>query len=484
MDQTPEQVREDLDSLTREFSNIEITMGRRTRPGTSSSSQRIPPAPTPRRTDAGRLEDLTREDGVSQRGASTAHQQASTAYQKGGRMAASLSYTPDAVPRMTAVERYEAITRGTAEERYEAFTPSERASMARQSGGAPTVRQPMMHRDDSIVPATEARRNITNRRSRGRKEESVRDLETLMKKRTKGRSRDRRYTRQSLGQSLSGEEIRIRAKARLAAEMELRTADRIDQLRTDSKSTTQSESSSSVQARTNRMPCFRRPPFLRRDIPSREENSDVHAQLMDLLAIRQQFQEDQEEASYDGDMVQEDYSEQQYMNINEQMYVIYDSYVHKKDAFGGVDLVLGGHPASSEKQSTPIRSVYLSVDELPAPTDYERTAQGQFTPRHPACTIPVAVAKDQFTPKRPGRTIPVAVASPLCPSSQLPFRIWFVYSEDETPMTIWDSISNFNLYAFALNWVTQNVPGGLFEIGFDPDEGCRSYYYPTHWGGV
>jgi hypothetical protein len=297
-------------------------------------------------------------------------------------------------------------------------------------------------------------------RAETKNEESGRDLETLTKKRTKGRSRDRQYSRQSLGesdrvkskpilpQSLPGAEILLPTKARLAAEMELRTAARLDQLTSPSESPVQPGLPSGIQNRAHHLSRSKsfRPPFLMKDIPSSTEAPEVHAQLHDLLAIRQQYQEDNELALYDGDIVQEEYAGQQYVNVNEQMHSAYDSYVAKKASLGDDDLSLGRLPSGPENESSSIHSSYIGIDELPLPTVFARTAQTPLTPRQPT------------------RAIPVAVASPLCPSSQVPFRIWIGYMADEVSMTIWDSIPNFNIYAFALNWITQTFHGDYSTV--------------------
>ncbi len=94
------------------------------------------------------------------------------------------------------------------------------------------------------LPSTTVRRNITQRRSRGRKEESDKDPQQLAMKRPKGRSRDREYQRRNIGGNinddgrhdehfikagcrLEGHEMLRRTKERMTAEMNRRTETRI-----------------------------------------------------------------------------------------------------------------------------------------------------------------------------------------------------------------------------------------------------------------
>jgi hypothetical protein len=107
-------------------------------------------------------------------------------------------------------------------------------------------------------------------------------------------------------------------------------------------------------------------------------------------------------------------------------------------------LALGRLPSRPENESSP--TSYLGIDELPLPTVFARTAQ------------------DPLSPRQPARAIPVAVASPLCPSSQVPFRIWIGYMADEISMTIWDSIPNYKIYVFALNWINQTFHGDYSTV--------------------
>jgi hypothetical protein len=88
----------------------------------------------------------------------------------------------------------------------------------------------------NLVLPTAVRKNITTRRSRGRKEELSGNPQALAMKRPKGRSRDRKYTRQSVGSlpsrvtaqaKISGHEMLRRTKVRIAAEMKAHTDQRI-----------------------------------------------------------------------------------------------------------------------------------------------------------------------------------------------------------------------------------------------------------------
>ena len=77
------------------------------------------------------------------------------------------------------------------------------------------------------APPTEARRNITSRRSRGRNEELSKEPAVLMTKRPKSRPQDDKYRRESvgdkpkriLGRPLPGPEMLRRCKERMSAEM-------------------------------------------------------------------------------------------------------------------------------------------------------------------------------------------------------------------------------------------------------------------------
>jgi hypothetical protein len=112
---------------------------------------------------------------------------------------------------------------------------------ARESSGVSTGAQLRMEDQreagEDFVPRTAARRNVTSRRSRGRQEGFGRDPQTLIAKKTRGRSRDREYIRESLGvrqqvggPSLPGPVMLARCKTRMKGEMDYRTRNRVAQL--------------------------------------------------------------------------------------------------------------------------------------------------------------------------------------------------------------------------------------------------------------
>ncbi len=188
---------------------------------------------------------------------------------------------------------------------------------------------------EAVFPSTSVRKNITTRRSRGRLDEPRNPREVTMK-RSKGRSRDRAYRRESMGSlptagashrnstlpsprmkvggsPLPGPEMLRRCKARIVAEMEHRTQARIQSLRSQAPAHVRplGEASRVSREEVSRVsqtpvPAPMRVAFLKRDIPSITEHPQAHAEIMDLLCIRHQYQEDMVEALVDGDDIRHD----------------------------------------------------------------------------------------------------------------------------------------------------------------------------------
>jgi hypothetical protein len=111
--------------------------------------------------------------------------------------------------------------------------------------------------------------------------------------------------------------------------------------------------------------------FLKRDIPSVTEHPQAHAEIMNLLCIRQQYQEDMEEALVDGDDIRHDEAQQLNWECNERMHEI----ARKAN---GRDQI---HPAPSSAKGTITTSAssgekFVDVDDLP------KSAYGQRSHVH------------------------------------------------------------------------------------------------------
>jgi hypothetical protein len=350
---------------------------------------------------------------------------------------------------------------------------------------------------DFQVPPTEARRNITTRRSRGRSAELSKDPAVLMTKRNKSRAKDVEYRRVSVGgqptrvvgASLPGHEILQRCKARVSAEMKHRADLRIASLHEQSRATRMSarasepRPASSASARMpDRMSAPRhassskaqgvqgahlkdgtiRPsssmmstpvpkaeahkgPFLARHIPEHQVAPQIHDELIALLAIRQRYQEDMEEAVQDGDDAVLFLNQQRYDECNARMHGVYERYFNTKNEGMGSSTVSGhessfddrlrqpaaqgfsGPPISAQRVSTSSSPHFVTVDELPK----------SYSPQHISRTSS-------------------SVQSP--PSGS--FEIFFLYWDEDITMTVWNTMPLSNLFTFAWQWLLQ-------EFGFD-----------------
>jgi len=152
MEQTPRQVIVDLDILTNELSSMSAVGERRTRSTPSQS------------------------------------------------MVSSTLRTPAITPRMTPRDRHLQRSEGTYHgESVEARNFTRESRESRVSTDKQLSTNSHRNAAEDFIPRTAARRNVTSRRSRGRKEGFDKDPQSLIAKRTRGRSRDRAYTRESIG---------------------------------------------------------------------------------------------------------------------------------------------------------------------------------------------------------------------------------------------------------------------------------------------
>jgi hypothetical protein len=328
-----------------------------------------------------------------------------------------------------------------------------------------------------LIPPTTIRRNITTRRSKGRKEDSSKDPHDLAMRRPRGRSRDREYVRQSVGErpkvygrSLPGEEMLRRTKERMTAEMQARTDSRIASLLSPDR-----HDRNTVQTPRTRV---HRPIFLKRDIPPHSDAPQVNEDLLDLWAIRLQYQEDREEANNDGDDIRHDLAQHHFDDCNERMHELFDFYMDEKERSSstapssGLSITPEPPPRDFDREELPPNVLeshnkrevhhhdsggpdrydsgehvcqnsspqYVDIDELPLPVVY-RPTDGDSTKPSPLL-----------------RTGP-----PGCPPNQLSFRIWFGYSGLEQSMMVWDSLPLKTLHTFAWNWIMQTFDGEYME---------------------
>jgi hypothetical protein len=243
--------------------------------------------------------------------------------------------------------------------------------------------------NEHVIPSTTLRKNIATRRSRGRQDEPARDPKDLVgvMKRSKGRSENQEYRRASLGggtlpggsmpiQSqgasgpkyggppLPGPEMLRRTKSRLSAEMAYRTNARIASLMGESMAFGENPMRGTHGNAQTPQPSAPSTPFLKRDVPSQQEHSQLHARIMDLMAIRQQFQEQMEEAIVDKDQTLFEYTQQQQVMCNESMHEIVRSYLMDGEKNQS------SPPSASRTSSTAAitEDRFVGIDDLPSPS--------------------------------------------------------------------------------------------------------------------
>ena len=300
---------------------------------------------------------------------------------------------------------------------------------------------------EEYVPKTAARRNITSRRSRGRQEGFGKDPHSLIAKQTRGRSRDREYTQESIGArqqvggpALPGPVMLARCKTRMRGEMDHRTQARVGQLMASPP--TVRTNVDVPEARTQVL----RPVFLKRDIPTAETAPEVRAAMLDLLGIREQYREDGEEALHDGDEFREEAAQRYYDEYNERMHDEYEGYVNGIGTKADNEEVL-----EPEKSETPEACLhYVGVEELPLPFVHahvrEHVSKETATP-----TLPQAPRIDHRSP--PGITLP------LCPTNQHPFQVWLGFEQEDECLTIWDTFPLATIYGLAFAWIVRTFFG-------------------------
>ena len=327
--------------------------------------------------------------------------------------------------------------------------------------------------NEHVIPSTTLRKNITARRSRGRPEEPARDPKDMVgvMKRSKGRLEDQEYRRASLGGGtlpgaskplpsqgtsrskyggppLPGPEILRRTRERMTAEMTHRTRLRVASQMSVSPPTAHCVTlgeNNPIESRTPvNNPIESRTPvpvashttllgashttFLQRDIPSKKDHPQLHAEIMDLMAIRRQYHEEMEEAMADGDERRCEYAQRQQMECNGRMRDLV------RACMLGSNNDQGSSSEKTASTSVMTEEKFVSIDDLPIP-NANRVLGGQ----------------DQYG--QPGMEHH-RERNPNGFSAQT-FRIWIGYLDSSTQMIVWDSMPLMNVYDFALRWIQQ-----------------------------
>ena len=319
-----------------------------------------------------------------------------------------------------------------------------------------------VEKTENAIPSTSVRKNITTRRSRGRTAEPRESSDVTMK-RPKGRSKDRAYHRESMGSIpliYQGPEKLRRCKARMSAEMDDRTKTRIQSLM--HTTTTQHERPLGEASRVSMVsslrevsrvsqtpiPAPRGIAFLKRDIPVQAEHPQAHEDITNLLCIRHQYQEDREEALVDGDDVRHDEAQRLYWECNERMHAI------SRKASGG--------NLSSAKRTTSTTASsgekFVDVDDLPQPSPYRPPSNDQHVARGQEPQGPLEMQRIELQHSQRVYT---------CQPEPVLFRIWLVFLEFSTGMTVWDAMPMSNIYDFACEWLqTEHAfAGDVDDIG-------------------
>jgi hypothetical protein len=326
------------------------------------------------------------------------------------------------------------------------------------------------------VPPTEARRNITSRRSRGRNEEPSKEPSVLMTKRSKSQSKDVEYRREIVGAkparvggpALPGPEMLRRCKARMSAEMQHRTDLRVVSLTEQTRAAKRSESkagpaqptssvwndpqgaqprSGSVRLASSPMSTpvpkeeARRVPFLTRTIPAEYIAPQIHNDLINLMAMRHQYQEDVEEARQDGNEETMHRTQQRYNDCNTRMHVIYERYLDNNNE--GLTPTASGHDSSPDGMNRPAvqgsSASPLSTRDLPT-----------TSPQHFVDVDDLPVLSNYS----PTRLKPETASNAHSPSSA-PFVISFVHLDEDISMNVWNAMLLFHLFTFAWQWLLQ-----------------------------
>jgi hypothetical protein len=105
-----------------------------------------------------------------------------------------------------------------------------------------------------------------------------------------------------------------------------------------------------------------RPVFLMRNIPSTEAAPTVRSKMLDLLGIREQYQEDGEEALHDGDEFREEAAQRYYDEYKERLHDEYAVYV---DGLGAN--AEGSKVLDTDISKTPEASPHFVGIEFPLP---------------------------------------------------------------------------------------------------------------------
>jgi hypothetical protein len=188
--------------------------------------------------------------------------------------------------------------------------------------------------------------------------------------------------------------------------------------------------------------------FLLRDIPTAEDAPDTRTVMMDLFGIREQYREDCEEALHDGDEFREEAAQRHYDEFNERLHDEYEVCLDKL----GLKTERGAVVADGSTKTPEASPHFVGIEDLPIIYAHPRD-QAREEAVSPPSRPPPSVSR-----------LPSGITSPQCPSTQLPFQVWFGFLEEDEALTIWDAFPLVAIYAAALAWVVRTFHG-VFVAG-------------------
>jgi hypothetical protein len=216
----------------------------------------------------------------------------------------------------------------------------------------------------------------------------------------------------------------------------------------------------------------RRVPFLTRTIPAEHLAPQIHNELINLMAMRHQFQEDIEEALQDGEEELMRRTEQRYHDCNTRMHVIYEQYiVHNKE---------GLTPTASGYDSSPVSMTRSAGHGTSTSTGVARDLPN--TPPQQYVDVDDLPVLGSYSPTR----LKPATASNAHSPSSTPFAISFVYLEEDISMNVWNAMPLFHLFTFAWQWLLQEFEfhGAVDDIELVRRDGTGDETYLPRGGYV
>ena len=286
-----------------------------------------------------------------------------------------------------------------------------------QGSGQTRVKSPPTDKKELQGFPTALKRNITSRRSRDRSDNiSGKQPNDLTSKRPKERAKDKQYER------MSGNWQDLEIPSREVTRSPGPTAQRTPK------------------------PSEPVPPFLKRDILALKAYPEVHEQLMEIYSERLTYEEQLQEAKYDHDEPLVKFYQDLCNSSNVQMHDIHRGHISRLNMMPRQGYMAtptsglgGGRIFSSEHQRrTPDgdpKSIFAQ----------DKRSGSSLSRKHPG--MDSTHSKGQWE----------------CPPHQHQFNIWLVHNDNETQMGIWDTMPLQLIFAYAHEWVNQDLGADISE---------------------